>query len=898
MDRDFALEDPEVVMLLTALINILGHDNRGNRPTEVLLMAAYEEEWEVHHRDHESRTGCRLDRVAFMEEVWTVVQSYGTQSILKTGLNRPLMREVLDKLDECEGRLSELLIDLSAIKMTPQDDKGEVVYLSRTRRGTIRSKLVIDKINAMKMKLGSKVMPRRVGKTMVDSEISMKAVNSAKRKRVEKVMDLGQGDYQLPGTDKLLTDIAMVPPILMAGIKSTEYKSKRSDRTLTGATLEMKILSQCGESTMKDFKPSPMNHGKGSVAGQLVPVEYNRLTVSEVVSIDEPAGGYMEMLECRNSARGYVIALEDKSAMEGYLETMLQGTTLKQKAYGTLASSEIQAETMEQLVSLPWKEVMLRYFEEEMRTAPRIHALMAVPYVRTELQLRFALCMMGLTREEYDSEERKRSKEEKVFLMTNMRDLIIQEGAAVACAKRRDALCFIRFLIEQISVPALNTCVKMLREGDERAKALLLLALLDMQQSKPMRVNMKEPEELEPMRKIDKIRRFSYKELRLTKESMGALPKSCEYCGPIKKKSYSYVSGIIGIAYNPFLSEDIRDCFFDYEQAVLLRFWTSKIVTINSATNPQTKLGLVLEEEVTAPSVPKSDKRVEFGLGFSDELLRTSLLAVWELMRPSWCPSPNADSILRATQDVQRELNADCNLRDLNIIYNVMITASRSNAEDKVELPGWGPEDWVKPGSCLWRSGLCEDPRETTQAIDGIVWECRDDSKNGNGTDSGLPWRNEVNLVTALGFYSMFSSLESLLNLEQRHEMVTAISVDVFPGVLQTEQKHIGKWREAIEAEMNIRHSETYCRPSEARYLVGSTLAPLCKSRYPVHFVAVDVKSTRTIVDQAFSVPKCVRLTKMSEKSYELLDVLSSSRENKGGVGIDTGKEVHGIREW
>ena len=42
-DRDFALEDPEVVMLLTALINILGHDNRGDRPTEVLLMAAYRE---------------------------------------------------------------------------------------------------------------------------------------------------------------------------------------------------------------------------------------------------------------------------------------------------------------------------------------------------------------------------------------------------------------------------------------------------------------------------------------------------------------------------------------------------------------------------------------------------------------------------------------------------------------------------------------------------------------------------------------------------------------------------------------------------------------------------------------------------------------------------------------
>ena len=118
-------------------------------------------------------------------------------------------------------------------------------------------------------------------------------------------------------------------------------------------------------------------------------------------------------------------------------------------------------------MSLPWRAVVLRYFEEGMRTTPKIHALIAVPYVRTELQLRFTCCMIGLTHGEYDSEERKRSKEEKVFLMTSMRDLITQEEAAISCAKRRDALCFIRFMIEQISVPAFSTCVNMLREGDE-----------------------------------------------------------------------------------------------------------------------------------------------------------------------------------------------------------------------------------------------------------------------------------------------------------------------------------------------------------------------------------------------------------------------------------------------
>ena len=40
MDRDFALEDPEVVMLLAALINILRHDNLGDRlchPSEMPL---------------------------------------------------------------------------------------------------------------------------------------------------------------------------------------------------------------------------------------------------------------------------------------------------------------------------------------------------------------------------------------------------------------------------------------------------------------------------------------------------------------------------------------------------------------------------------------------------------------------------------------------------------------------------------------------------------------------------------------------------------------------------------------------------------------------------------------------------------------------------------------------
>ena len=87
--------------------------------------------------------------------------------------------------------------------------------------------------------------------------------------------------------------------------------------------------------------------------------------------------------------------------------------------------------------------------------------------------------MAGLTLGEYASEETKRSKEEKVLLMTHLRDLISCEGAAVALLKRRDAPCYDRLLLKQMSSIALNTCAWLLKEGSDLGKTLLLQAPLD-----------------------------------------------------------------------------------------------------------------------------------------------------------------------------------------------------------------------------------------------------------------------------------------------------------------------------------------------------------------------------------------------------------------------------------
>ena len=58
----------------------------------------------------------------------------------------------------------------------------------------------------------------------------------------------------------------------------------------------------------------------------------------------------------------------------------------------------------------------------------------------------------------------------------------------------------------------------------------------------------------------------------------------------------------------------------------------------------------------------------------------------------------------------------------------------------------------------------------------------------------------------------------------------------------------------------------------------------------------MDVKSTRTIVNQAFSVPKCVRLARMSEKSYELLCKMFSAVPEKTKEDLESilGKKFMG----
>ena len=56
---------------------------------------------------------------------------------------------------------------------------------------------------------------------------------------------------------------------------------------------------------------------------------------------------------------------------------------------------------------------------------------------------------------------------------------------------------------------------------------------------------------------------------------------------------------------------------------------------------------------------------------------------------------------------------------------------------------------------------------------------------------------------------------------------------------------------------MNLKDSKAYHRLVGSKYLVGSSSAPYCKSKYPTQMVVLDAMTHQVLVDHFLLVPKC-----------------------------------------
>ena len=260
------------------------------------------------------------------------------------------------------------------------------------------------------------------------------------------------------------------------------------------------------------------------------------------------------------------------------------------------------------------------------------------------------------------------------------------------------------------------------------------------------------------------------------------------------------------------------------------------------------------------------------------------------------------------TADVTLDLDDDTSLHNLAMIHNLLalrITKQKSR-------PSKGPSEGNLSSDCLrqgtilaYNSGMdgyvcgssyCLNTlSEQHRQLANLYGRLSISDKSERELIADCHGVTEVSLIAAWGFYSMTSSIEKLERLERAHGLITSLKVEVFPGALQTEQK-IGCW---LENEMNLKDSEANYRTAGLNYLVGSGSAQFCNSRYPMHMVVMDARTQQVLVDQLFSVPKCVSLTRMSERSYDLLTkiIRAIPMRSEGELQDKVGEEFTRLNE-
>ena len=705
--------------------------------------------------------------------IWDVIRRYGTQSIMKVGLNQSIMREVLEKI--VNSMESDVLTESVTEDSADDQQVTKKLPVRRARKGLKR----------LKVKTGSRAGHPRVVKSKASAVVA--SLTSAGRSG-----ESGQGDgATLTGGEKE----NLIPPMLLAGLTTTAIKSKKTARTLADTKLEMETISQCGSGGLKDYRPSRTNMAKLKLEGQLDVVEYSRVTVPEPVHMGDPAGGYVEMLKARNSARGHLMAWSEKQAMQEYLKGLTENSNLNRKEYGTVMSSEANKIGLEKLLEISWRAALQRYFDETMHAPATVAAYLAHPCTRTDLQVRLAWCLMGIKKAEYEASNDSKSREQELELMEALRALISKDDSAIAWAKRKDAICFVRLVVDRIPTPVLGECIKIIRQKGVDCERNFLRALLELYQDMPWIVPNRESNDMESYRKLEEVRRYSNKELKVSRVLIEAVRGQKDFATLGKLKSFHYVSGIPGMAYNPSVNEEAREAYLDYEQVIVLNFWIERIKETGMLMVEQPKLGIILEERVVEPSVPELKGQVSFDCGSWDGPLKTSLVTMWELMEPSWCPHPNAGLIWDMTADITLDLDDDASLHDLVMIHHLLamrLTKRKSNPS--TELSEESPSsNWLKQGTCLAQYSGMEGHvcnlghclitlSEQHRQLARLYGRLSTSDESGMELVADCHGVTDVNLTTALGFCSMTSSIESLERLERAHELVTSLSVKVFPG--------------------------------------------------------------------------------------------------------------------
>ena len=345
-----------------------------------------------------------------------------------------------------------------------------------------------------------------------------------------------------------------------------------------------------------------------------------------------------------------------------------------------------------------WQNLLLEYLEEAMRTPSSTLPLMANPFVRTAGQLMFAWSLVVVEHEVLTSHDTLKLGNKSLQVYQMLVQQIARDNSGLSLARRKDATCFLRWIMSVKTDSTVQMCHQKAM-GSKTMDRRIYTFSLNVYQSFGIEKEDGSRRSLEKHRKLDEIRRFYNKKFEEGLDVHRSLARVEDYSKPTKLGEYQYVSGVMGIAYNPFLNSEAGNAYMNFEVAAFLKIWTEKIIQIDPIEKERPSLGLTLEKIPEVISVPRSNKRVELKIGNGNGMLITNLGTVWKLQRPSWCPHSHASLIGESAERLRLSPTKNEDLGNLNAVQKLILPHSKESEETSSKLDKSAKK--MEPGSCL-----------------------------------------------------------------------------------------------------------------------------------------------------------------------------------------------------
>ena len=305
---------------------------------------------------------------------------------------------------------------------------------------------------------------------------------------------------------------------------------------------------------------------RGSTSGQTWEVDVGK----EWVSNEHQATGkqvtsdHLEKNKTRNTSRPWWVALETLKELEDCLK-----------------KADINKLELGSQLKRTWQNLLRDHFEEAMRTSSSASPLMANPFIRTAGQLVLAWSLVGIELETLTSYDKLKLGGKNLELYQVLMQHVARDNSGLSLARRKDATCFLRWIMSMMTDSTILACHQR-AIGSKTVERRVSAVILNVYQSTGIEQEDGSRQSLESHRKLDEMRRIYNKKFEEKHDVHRNLASSGEYLKPNKKGEYQYVSGVMGMAYNPFLDLEAGGAHRNYEVTELLKFWTEKIMEIDT----------------------------------------------------------------------------------------------------------------------------------------------------------------------------------------------------------------------------------------------------------------------------------------------------------------------------